>query len=419
MSSRSVLKGLGQHSRLGHPTDQVIGQFKQGNLFPLSEHKTSIVGDLIHLDLWGPYKMNSKLSCDSVSELSKQDLIDQLNFFDYFNIQTSKSPYNKGRSTPNDEGSTSNTPKNPRNANPTDDGLNIPTFAVNTENTYEVQPAIATRKSNRQTKLPSKFNNYVVNSSKKYGLEKVVDVINAEIEALNRNNTWFITDLPKGRKPIESKWIFKIKYKASDKIERYKARCLINIDVQKDWPLYQLDVNIAFLYGDLCEDVYLTLPPGFFANNDNVGSGDTFVALQVYVDDIVITGSDIKQIECFKQYLKILYKFGLFAAKLVLSPLLANFVLNHIERNEDKALSNISNQHMHSPLSSHLKIALGVLRYLKGSPGCGDQVNKTGNFGVKVYTDSNWARCVTSVNFEVIYVILEGAFVLIAWSSRA
>ncbi|GKF85523.1 ribonuclease H-like domain-containing protein, partial [Tanacetum coccineum] len=120
---------------------------------------------------------------------------------------------------------------------------------VNSENTYEVQPVVATRKSNRQTKLPAKFNDYVVNSSKKYGLEKVVnysnlssgnycfstslnksvepstfyeavkdrnwvDAMNAEIEALNRNNTWSITSLPKGRKPIGSKWIFKIKYKA-------------------------------------------------------------------------------------------------------------------------------------------------------------------------------------------------------------
>ncbi|GKA00552.1 retrovirus-related pol polyprotein from transposon TNT 1-94 [Tanacetum coccineum] len=125
-----------------------------------------------------------------------------------------------------------------------------------------------------------------------------VDVVNAEFEALNRNNTWSITCLPKGRKPIGSKWIFKIKDKASGEIERYKARqvakgfsqrectdydetfspivtmttvrCLINIVVQKDWTLYQLDVNNAFLYFDLCKDVYMTLPPGFSSNNDNV-----------------------------------------------------------------------------------------------------------------------------------------------------
>ncbi|GKE53243.1 putative ribonuclease H-like domain-containing protein, partial [Tanacetum coccineum] len=34
---------------------------------------------------------------------------------------------------------------------------------------------------------------------------------------------------------------------------------------------------------------------------------------------------------------------------------------------------------MHSPLNSHLDAALRVLRYLKGSPGSGIQINKTGD----------------------------------------
>nr|GEW90628.1 ribonuclease H-like domain-containing protein [Tanacetum cinerariifolium] len=42
------------HCRLGHPT----GQTRE--LFPLSDHKSSRIGDLIHLDVWGPYKVNSR-----------------------------------------------------------------------------------------------------------------------------------------------------------------------------------------------------------------------------------------------------------------------------------------------------------------------------------------------------------------------
>ena len=48
--------------------------------------------------------------------------------------------------------------------------------------------------------------------------------INKEINALELNNTWYLTDLPKGKKPIGCKWVFKIKYNADGTIERYKAR---------------------------------------------------------------------------------------------------------------------------------------------------------------------------------------------------
>ncbi|GJS90008.1 reverse transcriptase domain-containing protein [Tanacetum coccineum] len=41
------------------------------------------------------------------------------------------------------------------------------------------------------------------------------------------------------------------------------VRCLISIVVVNCWPLYQLDVNNAFLYSDLIEDVYMSLPQGY------------------------------------------------------------------------------------------------------------------------------------------------------------
>ncbi|GJX27292.1 ribonuclease H-like domain-containing protein, partial [Tanacetum coccineum] len=114
------------------------------------------------------------------------------------------------------------------------------------------------------------------------------DTMNAKIEALNKNHTWIITDLSANRKPIGSKWIFKIKYRENGEIERYKARlvvkdfnqreeidfdetftlvvkistirCFIALSVKNKWHLFQLGVNNAFLYGDLEEDVYMTIP---------------------------------------------------------------------------------------------------------------------------------------------------------------
>ncbi|GJT24837.1 ribonuclease H-like domain-containing protein [Tanacetum coccineum] len=158
--------------------------------------------------------------------------------------------------------------------------------------------------------------------------------MNNEIEALNRNNTWTICDLPKGRKLVGSKWLFKIKYKSASEIKRYKVRlvskgfsqregfdyletfspvvkmstvrCMLNVAVCNNWDLFQLDINNVFLYGDLTEDVYMSLPPGFDNQQGKSKfdyflftkkSGDVFVALLVYVDDIMITGNNISEIE--------------------------------------------------------------------------------------------------------------------------
>ena len=113
----------------------------------------------------------------------------------------------------------------------------------------------------------------------------------AAIVALEANNTWTLTPLPTGKKPIRCKWVYKVKYKTDGSIERYKARLVAKGFTQKEgvdyfvtfspvakmvsvkvllvvasikgWFLSQLDVNNAFLHGDLDEEVYMALPQGF------------------------------------------------------------------------------------------------------------------------------------------------------------
>ena len=46
----------------------------------------------------------------------------------------------------------------------------------------------------------------------------------AEINALQANNSWVMTPLPPSKVPIGCKWVFKIKLKSDGSIERYKAR---------------------------------------------------------------------------------------------------------------------------------------------------------------------------------------------------
>ncbi|XP_074328434.1 uncharacterized protein LOC141666342 [Apium graveolens] len=105
--------------------------------------------------------------------------------------------------------------------------------------------------------------------------------MNKELVALSANNTCELTDLPKGKKVIGSKWVYKVKLKADGTLERCKARlvakgfnqkygidyeetfshvvkmatirCILAIVASSDWFVHQLDVNNAFLHGDLSE----------------------------------------------------------------------------------------------------------------------------------------------------------------------
>ncbi|RVX03686.1 putative mitochondrial protein [Vitis vinifera] len=50
------------------------------------------------------------------------------------------------------------------------------------------------------------------------------EVVMEEIRALEKNETWEVMNLPRGKKPVGCKWIFTVKYKADGTVERYKAR---------------------------------------------------------------------------------------------------------------------------------------------------------------------------------------------------
>eukprot|EP00253_Pinus_taeda_P014380 PITA_14380 len=145
----------------------------------------------------------------------------------------------------------------------------------------------------------------------------------------------------KGKKPISYKWVYKVKYKADETLDKYRARLVargfsqkegidyeetfaptakmstirlvLALAAQFNWKVHQMDVKSACLNGDLQEEVYMTQPPGFKVAGQEQKwspsdaklyikhSGDDILFVVVYVDDLIITGSSAHLIHGIKQ----------------------------------------------------------------------------------------------------------------------
>jgi len=297
------------------------------------------------------------------------------------------------------------------------------------------------------------------------------------------------------------------------------VRILICMAVKKGWNLYQLDVNNAFLHGDLHEEVYMDTPPGLLTENTGLvcklkkslyglkqasrqwydklaqvlcsrgyshsesdyslffrKSGVSLVFVAVYVDDIILTGTDVEEITSLKSYLhnefkikdlgrlqyflglEILYqdsgvlisqrKFTMDLLKefdcshytLVLSPLEStvklkagegtllkdpthyrklvgklNF-LTHTRMDIAFSVQHLS-QFLQHPREPHLQAAYHVLRYLKGDPCLGIHLSNNTDCSLTTYCDSDWAACPDTRKSVSGYVVLMGDS-LISWKSK-
>ena len=373
------------------------------------------------------------------------------------------------------------------------------------------------------------------------------EAMNAELAALEANNTWVIIELPPGKQPIGCKWVYKVKLKSDGTLERYKARlvakgytqqegldysetfspvakfttvrALLAVASVKGWSLTQLDVNNAFLHGDLHEEVYMVLPPGFPSKGENKvcllkksiyglkqasrqwfaklsstilkhgftqsksdyslftrSKGSSFIALLVYVDDILIASNDFESVNalkhslhaefklkdlgnlkyflglevartakgislCQRKYtLEIISDSGLLGTKPVKTPMEQNLKLSAIDgipledpsqyrrlvgrllyltvtRPDISFSVQKLSQFMSKPSDSHLHAAHRILKYLKGTPGQGLFFPSSNDLQLKAFSDSDWAGCIDTRRSVTGYCVFLGES-LISWKSK-
>ena len=200
----------------------------------------------------------------------------------------------------------------PQESNPSSRSSEDPSGNYNPETNDDSDFPIAVRKGVRScTKHPiytfvsyeglsPKFKTFVANLDniqvpnniqEALGSPEWKSAVYEEIHALEKNGTWEISELPAGKRPVGCKWIFTVKYNEDGSVNRFKARLvakgftqsyginyeetfapvaklntvqvLLSLAANLDWPLHQLDVKNAFLNGDLAEEVYMEIPPGF------------------------------------------------------------------------------------------------------------------------------------------------------------
>nr|GEU76648.1 ribonuclease H-like domain-containing protein [Tanacetum cinerariifolium] len=295
------------HNRLGHPANQVLLNLLKGSL-----NLNHIKHDLPSSKVSSPNDDEEGSTSGRDGRLHQPDPVSDNQSGSYAmlhqpgdDIVASQPGYNELQSA---------TPVYETNSSEGNVGINlkVPVFQNILENQNE---EVNLRRSSRTSKLPAKLNNYVLNNT--------------------------------ARKPIGSRWVYKIKYMSTGEIER----CLVDLAVQRGWKFYQMDVNNAFLYRDLYEDVYMIPPPGFMDKSDNrvcklkrslyglkqdprqwnhklydtlleasfeqskndhslyiKNDNDVSLFLLVYVDNLVITGNSEVDIAKFKTFLNKKFK---------------------------------------------------------------------------------------------------------------
>ncbi|GJW37874.1 putative ribonuclease H-like domain-containing protein [Tanacetum coccineum] len=168
-----------------------------------------------------------------------------------------------------------------------------------------------------------------------------IEAMQEELLQFKLQEVWTLVDLPNGKRPIGTKWVYRNKKDERGIVIKNKARLVAQgytqeegIDYDevfapvarieairlflayasfKDFMVYQMDVKSAFLYGKIEEEVYVCQPPGF---------EDPDFPDRVYKVEKVLYGLHQAPRACQDKYVTdILKKFGFTDVKTASTPM--------------------------------------------------------------------------------------------------
>ncbi|GKC51490.1 putative RNA-directed DNA polymerase, partial [Tanacetum coccineum] len=126
-----------------------------------------------------------------------------------------------------------------------------------------------------------------------------------EMKSLYENNTFELTKLPKGKRALKNKWVYKLKTEEHTSRLRYKARLVVKgfsrkrgIDFDE---IFSPVVKMGSIRVD--KEIYMEQPEDFQVKGkeDYKFGDDDFIILLLYVNDMLIVGKNIGRIAQFKR----------------------------------------------------------------------------------------------------------------------
>nr|XP_016451604.1 PREDICTED: uncharacterized mitochondrial protein AtMg00810-like [Nicotiana tabacum] len=222
------------------------------------------------------------------------------------------------------------------------------------------------------------------------------------------------------------------------------VRSVSAIVASRGWNISQMDKYNAFLGGDLYEEVYIELPQDFRRQRDTKvmfkdfmttscslrKKGEDFVAVLIYVDDLLITGNSTQfisetKVVLHQQFkvkdlgdLKYFLRIEVLRSK---SGILLNQRKYCLQLIFDLGLGGAKpcklSQFMQEPKKFHWGATVRVVKYIKQEPGMRIFLCRSNGDSLTRFCDADWASCPNTRRSVTVYLIKFGDS-LISWKSK-